>query len=149
MVKSRRSRSVLRVSANIDLLGHSSQSHRAFVAQCLTRLIASTLQLCWYRHTPAPREHVWAPRRLVSTHSEKKIPGPSFCCYLPLPLQAHSCKWSTDWSTDATDSPDCLPILLSISVFLLFSFSLFQFLVVRSVRTYTSWLLWDFERTLK
>jgi len=37
--------------------------------------------------------------------------------------------------TDYTDSPDCLAILLSISVFLLFSFFMFfHFLVVCSVR---------------
>ena len=32
--------------------------------------------------------------------------------------------------TDSVDSLDCLPILLTISVFLLFSFSLFAFLVL-------------------
>jgi len=31
--------------------------------------------------------------------------------------------------TDSTDSPDCLPILLSIAVFLLFTFSVFHFVV--------------------
>jgi len=38
------------------------------------------------------------------------------------------------FGTDSSDSPDCLPILLSISVFLLFSFSVFHFLVVGSVQ---------------
>jgi len=36
--------------------------------------------------------------------------------------------------TDYTDSPDCLPILLSTSVFLLFSSSFIHFLAVGSVR---------------
>ena len=36
--------------------------------------------------------------------------------------------------TDSTDSPDCLPILLNISVFFFFSFSVFHFLVVGSVQ---------------
>ena len=35
---------------------------------------------------------------------------------------------------NSADSPDCLPILLSISVFLLFSFSLLHFLVIGFVR---------------
>jgi len=38
------------------------------------------------------------------------------------------------FTTDYTDSPDCLLIRLSISVFLLFSFPVFHFLVVGSVR---------------
>jgi len=36
--------------------------------------------------------------------------------------------------TDSTDSPDCLVLLLRISIFLLFSFSVLHFLFVVSVR---------------
>ena len=38
-----------------------------------------------------------------------------------------------DW-TDSTDSVDCLPILLSISVLFLFGFSLLHFFYFGSVR---------------
>jgi len=51
----------------------------------------------------------------------------------------HSSRTELNWTeltgrTDATDSPDCLTILMSVSVFLLFSFSVFHVFVVDSVR---------------
>jgi len=52
--------------------------------------------------------------------------------------------------TDSTDSPDCLVILLCISAFLLFSFSVFHFIVVGSVPQITlTHVTVAFERTLK
>ena len=52
---------------------------------------------------------------------------------LAAPMQ-HVERVSAISRTDSTDSPDCLPILLSTSVFLLFTFSVFDFLVFGSVR---------------
>ena len=40
----------------------------------------------------------------------------------------------SSFGTDSTDSPDCLPIPMSISVFFTFLVFRFQFLVVDSVR---------------
>ena len=52
------------------------------------------------------------------------------------------------YRTDSTDYPDCFPILLSISIFLLFSFSVFRVLdLVPCGRL--SWLMSAFDRTLQ
>jgi len=66
-----------------------------------------------------------------------------FCLQQPIDMSALMCANANSshrslsfffFSTDYVDSPDCLPILLSISVFYCLVFSVFHFLVVGSVR---------------
>jgi len=49
--------------------------------------------------------------------------------------KTYGLKWTLQAVTDSRDSPDCLPILLSISVFI-FSSSFFHFLVVGPYRKF-------------
>ena len=72
------------------------------------------------------------PRQVPSTHQSHHLsPLHSFIPGLNLP-SANPSHRSLPFllPTDSTDSPDCLPILLTISVF---SFSVFHFLVDDSV----------------
>ena len=53
---------------------------------------------------------------------------------LPIVLVHHTVAFLFFFSTDSTDSPDCLPILLSISVFYFLVFLFSTILVVGSMR---------------
>jgi len=64
-------------------------------------------------------------RFLPSTHRSHHHPSSPHCLGLKLFFSANPSHRSLPFyfRTDSTDSPDCLPILLSLSIFLLFSFS--------------------------
>ena len=67
-------------------------------------------------------------------HSHHPSPPSLFRSRLPFLQIIPTITFLFFFRTDSTDSPDCLPILLSISVFHFLVFSVFHVLVVNSVR---------------
>ena len=89
-----------------------------------------------------------SPSVPLTHHSHHPSPPHSFIPGLKPYFSANPSHRSLHlfFKTNSMDSLDCLPILLSISVFLLFLFSTFWFLVLCGK---LSWLMSAFERTLK
>ena len=87
-----------------------------------------------------------SPSSLSGTSSISSIDSPLSSSIRPSPLHSFTpglkpffsanppiVAYLFSFPTDSMDSPDCLPILLSISVFLLFSLPILHFLVVVSL----------------
>ena len=106
------------VAAAIITSCYSNRSRRPYRRRPPHRLISR------FRQVAPPCESLSNTRFLAHESANLQAASrsvPPFCT-------ARQCAPHTD-STDSTDLPDCLPILRSISVFLLFSFlfSTFQF----------------------